>query len=535
MQFYGQHPSNTTPSTSGEYTRSWRLYPIYGIEGGVCTCRKGGSCPTPGKHPMTFNGIKDATSDPQEIAAMFRQRPGCNVGLACGKESGVVVLDADTFEGGAASVKALEGQHGRLPATRMHQSGGGGGLHYLFRYPQHVERLPSRNPLAPGLELKSDGMGVVLPPSMHASGARYEVLIERDLAPLPRWVVDLATGLHLIEGDGGVPQERTESKFALPAVIPEGTRNRTLYRFGSSLRAHGWGHHDILQELREVNAVRCVPPMGDPEVRTIARSAASHEPGHASFGPTPEVLEIVAFLEQKAASRAKSGTAAFSRWAVYRALLAHAAKHGYLHQDQHVGVNISVRQLALLAGLSVPTTRKALKDSSLIRRISPGEGARAGDLALLAPPRRGTPLHTCTTLRDSQERGEATKQRRKEGEAALWQMRHKHTVGKAAGEVLEKIVEAGDDGITRAALAENLRKSPETLKKQLKKLLDLGLVERPKKGTYRVVEDWEKVLERERVMSGERKSERLDEAQYQRDRLGYAEWRAGREQEGRDG
>jgi len=46
-----------------------------------------------------------------------------------------------------------------------------------------------------------------------------------------------------------------------------------LYRYGCSLRAHGWDRIAILAELRQANEERCVPPMPDDEVRKIARSA----------------------------------------------------------------------------------------------------------------------------------------------------------------------------------------------------------------------------------------------------------------------
>ena len=100
------------------------LYPIWGVnDDGVCTCPKGADCGSPGKHPMTRHGIKDASSDPFQIAAMFSAHPECNSGLATGRASGVVVLDQDAYAGGWASMEQLQKEHGKLPSTRLHQTG----------------------------------------------------------------------------------------------------------------------------------------------------------------------------------------------------------------------------------------------------------------------------------------------------------------------------------------------------------------------------------------------------------------------------
>jgi hypothetical protein len=231
----------------------------------------------------------------------------------------------------------LQAEHGYLPPTRLHATGGGG-FHYALRYPEGVKGLPSRT-IGPGIEVKADGAGVVLPPSNHASGGRYEVLIDAPLAPLPWWVAELARELRVLAGGAEQP---TESRFKLPEHICEtaSPRNRTLFDYGCSLRAHGWDPAAILTELRRVNAERCIPPMSEYEVGKIARSAARYQLGNA-LTVSPEVLSAVAYLEERAGHRAKKGLAAHSRWAVYRALLDCAKRHGYLHKGRDVAVRLS--------------------------------------------------------------------------------------------------------------------------------------------------------------------------------------------------
>jgi hypothetical protein len=236
------------------------------------------------------------------------------------------------------------------------------------------------------VEVKSDGAGVALPPSIHVSGRRYEVLINAPLAPLPSWVAELVSELRVLPGGAEQP---TESRFKLPEHIYEtaSPRNRILFDYGCSLRAHGWDHAAILTELRRVNAERCIPPMSDYEVQKIARSAARYQPGNA-LTVLPEVLAAVAYLEERAGHRAKKGLAAHSRWAVYRAALDCAKRHGYMHNGRDVAVRISVRRLALDAGLGMTATQDALAEldaSRLVYRASRGNGPVPGSLALRVP------------------------------------------------------------------------------------------------------------------------------------------------------
>lgn len=532
--------STTTGRALAASEAGWRIYPIWPVdEQRVCTCPRRDNCGSPGKHPWTRHGIKDATSDQQEIAAMFAERPGANVGLATGKDSGVVALDLDTWHGGGQSLTDLETQYGKLPPTRLDQSQKD--LHWLFSFPQHLERLPSRV-VAPGLELKADGAGLVLPPSRGVY-SYYSVLIEGPMAPLPQWIVDLATKLHVIEGDG--PEKPTASKYVLPERIHESSpsRNRTLYGYGCSLRAHGWSHSAILTELRKVNAERCIPPLGDSEVRNIAKSAAAHEPGKASY-VSPEVLEAVAYLDQKARTRQKRGTAAYSRWAVYRALLDTAKAHGSMHEGRDVAVSISIRDLALGSGVSKPTTSKALKaldESHLVYRVTTGEGSKAGSLALRVPARRAHPLPTLTTgprpgegLRNSHSDTSGVSMCPSAAPAVLYKVRHGYGIGKVKGEILEISIESGKKGVSRSELARQMSMKPESLRRHLKELVEIGLIERPGRGRYRPVEGWAKILDRELTMSGETKAVRLEEAAFERERQAYRRYLAEKQRTGKE-
>ncbi len=415
----------------------------------------------------------------------------------------------------------LQAEHGYLPPTKLHATGGGG-FHYVLRFPEGVKELPSRT-IRPGVEMKADGAGVVLPPSKHASGGKYEILIDAPLAPLPSWVAELARELRVLAGGGEQP---TESRFELPEHIYEtaSPRNRTLFDYGCSLRAHGWDPAAILAELRRVNAERCIPPMSDYEVGKIARSAARYQPGTA-LKVSPEVLAAVAYLEEKAGQRVKKGLAAHSRWAVYRALLDSAKRHGRMHGGRDVAVRISVRRLGLDAGLGKTATLNALAeldDSGLVYRASHGHGPVPGSLALRVPDTdvSGTfvpPSRPPLTVPSSSV------------SEALYRLRHgPGRIGKSAAAVLEAVVEW--PAVSRAELAAKLGKKPDSLSRPLKKLVDRGLIERCGKGHYQPTEDWQQKLERELTLTGEKLAERLDEQQYEREREAYRLYLAHKEE-----
>jgi hypothetical protein len=84
--------------------------------------------------------------------------------------------------------------------------------------------------------------------------------------------------------------------FVLPAVIYEGERNSTLTSLAGSLRRPGLERSAIERELLRVNAQRCVPPLSDREVLTIAQSVAKYPPAgpNVTWGAPPRNLLEVA-------------------------------------------------------------------------------------------------------------------------------------------------------------------------------------------------------------------------------------------------
>ena len=150
-----------------------------------------------GKTPVTVHGYNSATKDAAIIKSWFNEYPTANVGMAVGRELHLFCLEADMHrnedgvipENGMESLGALEAAHGVLPKTLASMSGSGGEA-FFFRYPPGVTIHSGKVPGWPGLEIKADG-GIVVAPSRHACGGRYEWIDASDPANAPQWLIDL--------------------------------------------------------------------------------------------------------------------------------------------------------------------------------------------------------------------------------------------------------------------------------------------------------------------------------------------------------
>lgn len=181
--------------------RGVKVFPCYEITPeGDCACPpthksrdQHGRCGSPGKHPRTRNGVKDATTDPDTIRRLFSgDARHANIGGAMG-DSGYVAIDVDPRNGGDDSLADLQRDHGTLAETPI-QHTGGGGVHYVYLRPELPHVRGPRNGLGRGIDVKADGGYILLAPSNHLSGKSYtwdhaHRLGELAVAPLPTWIL----------------------------------------------------------------------------------------------------------------------------------------------------------------------------------------------------------------------------------------------------------------------------------------------------------------------------------------------------------
>jgi len=103
--------------------------------------------------------------------------------VVTGKISNLAVLDFEK-DADIPRKKLREG---------LRAKSGGGGRHYYFRYPKGRD-LFSATRLMPLMDLRAEGGYIILPPSSHKSGNRYEWIddiFEYELSELPEWVYPL--------------------------------------------------------------------------------------------------------------------------------------------------------------------------------------------------------------------------------------------------------------------------------------------------------------------------------------------------------
>lgn len=247
------------PAARALAAAGWPIFPCHSmrtvtaegdswVEHWGCTCNRP-DCGSPGKHPRTKQGVKDATSDMGQVALWWQDNPTANIGLATGKPSGAYVVDLDGDEG-YGTWEAHCARHGDVQTLMAHT--GGGGLHLFFTMPTQLDLGNTAKKLGPGIDTRGTGGYVLLAPSNHASGQRYAWLNGLPPAPIPQWIVDELRGhehrLQMPKGMVGAPADRfraeTDDRLGMRIVqeecqavasTGEGGRNHALFRAAANL------------------------------------------------------------------------------------------------------------------------------------------------------------------------------------------------------------------------------------------------------------------------------------------------------------
>ncbi len=262
-------PTNSTVDhVLGYASKGWKPYPVQPPKGKACSCKKGINCPDPGKHPFhDLGGLSSATTDSQQLKTIFANSEA-SIGLRC---DGFWVLDVDG-EKGLADLSQLIAENGELPRTPTATTGGGG-RHYLFKTDRRVAKNATK---VQGLsiDIRTKGGAIVAPPSLHASGNRYEWLIAPDdceLAKAPEWLVEFVTQSKA-KDVGEFVFEDLDLRTAPGAT--EGNRNSQLCRLVGSHLARLGDTPDLLQLATDWGR-RCDPPMNDSAIaKTVANLVA---------------------------------------------------------------------------------------------------------------------------------------------------------------------------------------------------------------------------------------------------------------------
>lgn len=161
------------------------ILPCHDVTSGHCSCGNR-ECSNPGKHPRTPNGVHDATTDVKQVREWWRRNPNANIGGT--PQLNHFALDVDG-EAGVASLRQLEREYSPLPMTTRQVRGIN--EHQLFEHPSDV-KVGQRVKFRPGLDTRASGRGyIILAPSLHHTGMRYEWRATVAVAMAPAWLLDL--------------------------------------------------------------------------------------------------------------------------------------------------------------------------------------------------------------------------------------------------------------------------------------------------------------------------------------------------------
>lgn len=281
--------------------KGYKVFPVnYIMPNGKCSC-KGKvnisgkedtdicSIDSPGKHPighLAKRGCLSATTRKDVIERWWSREPFANIGLAA---ENFVALDIDGEKGLENLLKIdinneIVNSDGTINInTPVSKTGRKGyGKHVFFKKPNDI-KIENRVNFAPGLDFRSDGGYIVVPPSNHKSGNNYtweRSILDYGLMEMPQWLKDAYKKSEVSEGS----EDGNKGTFSSDEKIPDGQRNSILTSLAGKLRRIGLSREEIEVTLLTTNN-RCIHPLSEKEVRTIARSISKYEPAYNLIDP----------------------------------------------------------------------------------------------------------------------------------------------------------------------------------------------------------------------------------------------------------
>ncbi len=493
------------------------------------------------------HGLYDATTDEGRIREWWNRWPDANIGVPTGERSGLSALDVDSYKPGAWGPDDIAAQLGPIPATLTARSGRGGGQ-FIYRHPPGAIRngVPE-DQLGPGVGIKADGGYIVVPPSVTVGP--YKWIDSRPPAEAPDWFVAALTrqprAARGASGDGSGGPVAPPSVYPNGPPIPEGIRNDTMIAIAGRLHDGSRGVGQLEADLAAINAARCEPPLPGAVVRTMARNIHALPPCRAGTpAPDAETRAMVDGFTGRMMARAWPGQGEKSDRSVCRALVKLARLYG-VAITRGVRVSVSLRDLALFAGVSKVTVIKAvrrLRMAGIIRKDDAGRwGTKAGAFVLLTD---SASLYHSSTSGGLDVTGDVSGKPLRYPEPPPLTapgLRHSAPIfdgpnrvgtilrpGPGAVEAVDHLEAAGGTiPLSALAAAVNVRRPWDLRRRRLRRLETAGVVE-CSGDTVSLTPGWIAALEREREIGGEIAAHKRDAARYEREREAFkAAWARG--------
>jgi hypothetical protein len=251
-----------------------------------------------GKAPLISTWVQYQKERPSEdlIRSWWGKWPNANIAVVTGRLSGISVVDIDCKKDQVTGEIIKTGVNEGLTPTLMARSGGLG-WHYFYKY---QDGLASKIGFRELVDLKSDGGYIILPPSDHKSGNRYEWHSNLDkelIAPFPEEI-----WLELSQAKKPKSQLPVVTTSPAPIITPEipmGTRNGAFASIVGKLVSHlpvtdweSWAKPLIFM----ANAGN-KDPLPGAELLSVYSSITQRELAKRTSSPTKSKIEVLSAKE----------------------------------------------------------------------------------------------------------------------------------------------------------------------------------------------------------------------------------------------
>jgi len=218
-----------------------------------------------------------------------------NIAVICGETSGnLTAIDFDEMDAYRQCFdKKIEDE------ALVIRSGSGRGVHVYMRGGRAVATA-SYEDQSPKFSIRGKGAVVILPPSIHPSGGRYEIISRRFM---PVEVGEIEESISALLTRLGVKDRRPPTMAEVVKGVAEGGRELNMYRFAwYLLKIVKLSKQDVWVQLQDRNKLN-EPPLPDDELKhafEIAKKARSADQldrvARAAFelelDPTPDEQEL---------------------------------------------------------------------------------------------------------------------------------------------------------------------------------------------------------------------------------------------------
>ena len=219
------------------------------------------------KNPMPKHGLLEASTDQEQIAKWWTNKPNANIGGVMG--GCYVCIDFDVDENGAYNaldwLSDWEHENGKLPETATAITGRGG-MHLFYKTDREIKKSENGEL---HIDIRGKGSYAMLAPSVHPNGN----VVYWDLDPDDYGFAEANELVYKLIEDVQ-PKKKDSEKQVIPTEsVKEGEgRNVFLYKQGCSARAKNADDDVIRSFLTTLNMLKCTPPVSEVELEKVIES-----------------------------------------------------------------------------------------------------------------------------------------------------------------------------------------------------------------------------------------------------------------------